>query len=687
MRKTIRKLFCLPICLLLALSILISSAPAQAAPASETGLKWTTQTADGAGGWRSVVWSPELDKFVAVGVSSTFPNATVRRIMTSSDAKTWTLVPTVNLPAGPGVWTSVVWSPQLNLFVTVACGRTTQATCVTSTNSNLRVLTSTDGTTWAERTTPDDNSAWQSVTWSPQLGLFVGVADGGGNSVMTSPDGINWAARTAPEDNAWKSVIWSPERNLFVAVAGSGTNRIMTSPDGITWTPRAASEANTWTSVVWSPERALFVAVSSDGTNRVMTSPDGITWTPRSASAANAWSSVAWSPQLQTFTAVANSGTDRIMTSSDGINWTGQSASMDNAWNGITWSPGINAFVAVASTGGSGVGTPRVMTGAMITASTNDPTNVESRSATFHGDYQDSFVGSGVNVFFRYRLAGSSDPYTETTPQSVTNAGTFTDTISSLTPDNTTYEYKAVVQWPGASATQTLEGGLQTFTTLYADDDNDSIYNIIEDAAPNNGDANNDGTLDSTQPFVASLVNPITNEYAVLELDSVCQLEATAVQPESNNATADPLFEYPVGLMSFTADCGTPGYTTTVTQYYYGTSGEFELRKYNPNSNTYFTLDDATQQVANIGGQSAMKAMFAVTDGGGRDMDGTADGIITDPAGLAIAVNDSGTVTPGSSEPLANTGQNSLPIVLAAVFLIASGIVYGRTLMKKHIEL
>lgn len=463
MRKGIKQLLRVTACLLLVLSILIPSMPAQAAPASETGLKWTTQTAAGSGGWRSVAWSPSLNKFVAVGVSSTFPNATVRRIMTSSDAKTWALTPSANLPATAGVWTSITWSPQLNLFVVVACGRTNFATCTGSTN--LRVLTSPDGNIWTERAAPDTDSTWQSITWSPQLNLFVAVADGGTSSIMTSSDGLTWTARTAPEDNAWKSVAWSPERNLFVAVASSGTNRVMTSPDGITWTPRAASEANTWTSVTWSPERALFVAVSGDGTNRVMTSPDGTTWIARGASAANAWNSVTWSPQLHTFVAVAGSGTNRVMTSQDGITWTPQEASIDNTWTSVIWSSGINAFVTVASSGGSGTSTPRVMTGAMITNTTNNADNVGSSSARLRGDYQDNFVGSSVNVFFRYRLAGSSGPYTETALQPVTTAGVFSANISGLVP-NTTYEYKAVVQWPGASGTQTLEGVLQTFSTL-----------------------------------------------------------------------------------------------------------------------------------------------------------------------------------------------------------------------------
>ena len=84
----------------------------------------------------------------------------------------------------------------------------------------------------------------------------------------------NWTIRTSAADNGWRSVCWSPELTLFVAVANSGTgNRVMTSPDGINWTIRTSAADNSWLSVCWSPELTLFVAVAYTGTgNRVMTS-------------------------------------------------------------------------------------------------------------------------------------------------------------------------------------------------------------------------------------------------------------------------------------------------------------------------------------------------------------------------------------------------------------------------------
>ena len=634
-----------------------------AASTSDPTLKWTTQTPAGNGNWQSVAYSPELGRFVAVANFSSFPTSTSTRIMWSNDGKSWTLAPSISGIIRP-VWTSVTWSSSLNLFVAVMCADSVATTCASGFGNTI--VTSPDGNTWTQRTSPDTTSTWRSITWGG--GKFVAVADLGTNRVMTSTDGVNWTAATASEASAWRSVTYSPSLGLFVAVATSGTNRVMTSPDGVTWTSRTAAEANSWTAVTWAPEKNLFVAVATDGANRVMTSPNGITWTPRAASAANTWRSVTWSAELDVFVAVADTGTNRVMYSSDGTSWTGMPSASDNGWAAVTWAPGEHAFVAVAS---GNTSTTRAMTGATITTTTDDATNVAAQSATLNGDYQDAFVGSNVNVFFRYRLAGSSDPYTETTPQPVANEGAFTANITGLAPDNTTYEYTAVVQWPSNNGTQTLEGGLLTFSTAYADDDNDSVPNVVEDAAPNSGDANDDGTQDSTQKNVAGFVNQVTNKYAVLELDAACQIEAVQVKPESQNALADLLYDYPVGMMDFTADCVTPGFTTAVKQVYFDTTEQSMIaRKFNPTNSSYETIPNATVASSVIGGISARSVSYSITDGGSLDTDGTADGTITDPAGLASAI----TAAPSSSSSsgLANTGINQWMLTVSATILICS---------------
>ena len=233
-------------------------------------------------------------------------------------------------------WRSVTWSPELSLFVAVA---------TTGTN---RAATSPDGITWTNRTI--DFSGWKSVTWSPDLSLFVAVAFSGTNRVATSPDGVTWTGRTiAP--NLWQSVTWSPELSLFVAVAKSGTNRVATSPDGVTWTSRTIDTGSKWQFVTWSPELTLFVAVAYSGTYRAATSPDGVTWTNRTIDTGPDWRSVTWSPELSLFVVVGGIYASGVATSPDGVTWTNGTIDTGSKWRSVTWSPEMSLFVAVADTG------------------------------------------------------------------------------------------------------------------------------------------------------------------------------------------------------------------------------------------------------------------------------------------------------------------------------------------------
>jgi Tol biopolymer transport system component len=207
--------------------------------------------------------------------------------------------------------------------------------------------------------------------------------------------------------------------------------------------------------------------------------------------------------------------------------------------------------------------------------------------------------------------------------------------------------------------------------------DQDNISDTIENAAPNNGDANNDGTPDSEQSNVASFVDPVSDEYAVLEVSDECSITAVSIDSESS-AHADPDFSYPTGLMDFTLDCGTPGTTATVTQYYYGQdSSDFIVRKYNPDTKTYTTIDGAELSQETIDSSTVTKATYQVKDGSSLDLDGTTDGNIHDPSGLAQ-----------TTDTLANTGQNTHRFELIAGALISIGyaiIIYIQVRKKLNV--
>jgi len=89
------------------------------------------------------------------------------------------------------------------------------------------------------------------------------------------------------------------------------------------------------------------------------------------------------------------------------------------------------------------------------------------------------------------------------------------------------------------------------------------------------------------------------------------------------------------------------------------------LRKYNPTTRTYSTIANATFTPVTVGGQAATEISYQITDGGPYDLDGSANGTIVDPVGLAVTAN-AGT--------LSNTGVNLLLPAGAALAMLLIAI-------------
>ncbi len=190
-------------------------------------------------------------------------------------------------------------------------------------------------------------------------------------------------------------------------------------------------------------------------------------------------------------------------------------------------------------------------------------------------------------------------------------------------------------------------------------DDHDSISTAVENAAPNNGDGNNDGIRDSEQSNVVSFVNPVTSKYMTLEVNNSCSIMAVSNTIKSNGG--DQSYSYPFGLLNYTLNCGMPGSTTNVTVYYHNLANAngMSVRKYNPTTNTYSNVAGAV-----ISGGNPVKISYSVTDGGLLDEDGIVNGVIVDPVGLATLER--------VNAP--NTGLKSQDIVITVITGVA-GIV------------
>lgn len=230
-------------------------------------------------------------------------------------------------------------------------------------------------------------------------------------------------------------------------------------------------------------------------------------------------------------------------------------------------------------------------------------------------------------------------------------------------------------EWDFGTTWTTNSGTPPTFKPFIGNDsDQDGINNYIENHAPNNGDANNDGTPDSEQAHVASFVNSVTGQYVSVVVDEQCSLTQASAAAEAGNADQDTQYDYLTGLLGFTADCGEDGYTTSVTLYHYNVNKDgLVLRKYNPNTHQYFTITDASLAQQTIASQTVAVATYSVTDGGQLDIDGQANGIIVDPVGLASAVTAPVTSGTSNSSNLAGTGQNMWPLILSALLTLTIG--------------
>ena len=245
-----------------------------------------------------------------------------------------------------GFWNSICWSPKLGIFVAVAS------------LGDKRVMTSKNGIVWSALELDNINIKLTSVCWSPQLEIFVAVfrintSDTSANKVVTSSNGTTWIEReNGVLNNNWSSVCWSAELSLFVAVAQSGAyNRVMYSSDGTSWNSDISGvDNNNWISVCWSAELGIFVAIAYDGTNRVMTSNNGKNWTSLSIGTSIGPYSICWSAQLGIFVAVGfgdGFSPNRVMISSNGKNWI-LTPALTSFWSNVCWSPQLGIFVAVS---------------------------------------------------------------------------------------------------------------------------------------------------------------------------------------------------------------------------------------------------------------------------------------------------------------------------------------------------
>ena len=156
--------------------------------------------------------------------------------------------------------------------------------------------------------------------------------------------------------------------------------------------------------------------------------------------------------------------------------------------------------------------------------------------------------------------------------------------------------------------------------------DGDGVDGAVEDAGPNGGDGNEDGTLDSAQPEVTSLpVATGSSDYLTLVAPGGTSLTGVSVTPAPS---APDGVQLETGLIAFGIDGVDPGGSVDVDLILTAGTAADTYWKYSPADGWY----DATS-LATFG--SGVITLH-LTDGGFGDSDGVMDGHIEDPGAPGI---------------------------------------------------
>ena len=174
----------------------------------------------------------------------------------------------------------------------------------------------------------------------------------------------------------------------------------------------------------------------------------------------------------------------------------------------------------------------------------------------------------------------------------------------------------------------------------------DGVTDAQEDAAPNGGDGNSDGTPDSEQANVTSLPNAVDDAYLTVEAPAGTTLtNVEAIDPEDLPAPPNGA-SLPVGVLGFDVQGVAPGGTVQVEIF--GAAGANQYWKFQNNTWVDFTSN------ASFGDP----IVLSLTDGGAGDADGVANGVIVDPGAPLVGTptfDFDGFFSPVNNRPAFNT--------------------------------
>lgn len=172
------------------------------------------------------------------------------------------------------------------------------------------------------------------------------------------------------------------------------------------------------------------------------------------------------------------------------------------------------------------------------------------------------------------------------------------------------------------------------------DPDNDGIATTVENSAPNSGDANDDGLLDSDQQNVASLTGSVTGNYITASILPGGSTLANVYAATEEYFGDDPYYDHPLGLIGYeiTSSPLNLGFSETVRVLFHGETDltGYTYRQYNPYSDSWTTLADVLFGTVIINGNTVAYADIPLIDGQDGDTDAQTNGIIEALGGPAL---------------------------------------------------
>jgi hypothetical protein len=189
----------------------------------------------------------------------------------------------------------------------------------------------------------------------------------------------------------------------------------------------------------------------------------------------------------------------------------------------------------------------------------------------------------------------------------------------------------------------TMDADKTITATFEPDVDTDGISTSVENAGPNSGDGNRDGTPDSQQSLVATF--PDTNgNYVTLVGNGGTTLDRVAADGNPSSGDAPAGASFPCGFLDFRLAGVTPGGSATVTVILHQKADINSYYKYgpepgNPTPHWYkFMYNQSTgAQIFQETNQTRIVLNFV--DGGRGDDDLTANGVIDDIGAPANATS------------------------------------------------